>query len=361
MHSFISNSRKPGLRDVVLLLSACAVICICLEAGTAYFFGHLSRIENRRETEYQKVLSIRSSRISGTESVLVAGNSLLLEGVNFPALQQDVGPTLQLQRTVVEGTFYLDWYYGLRRLFDVGARPDAVVLVLNPVQLTSHAIGSDYTAHFMVDRKDLFRFALDVGADRNRLSSLVLSNFSFFYGARAEIRNWILGQLLPDLPRLSRGLRHDQKPADPASLQELAIERLTQLHELCQQHSANLVFVIPPANEDLGATAIARQATAQGIQVIMPIAPGELPATDYSDGFHLNFVGAGKFTPELALGLKQVLQPIDGIHNQSTRLSAGVSEGHSSPVSTQIRALATTAERSPFETVQANQGTTASK
>jgi hypothetical protein len=290
----------------------------------------VSRIENRREAEYQSALHIRPIHSGRSESVLVAGNSLLLEGVNFQQLQQEVGPDLDLRRTVVEGTLYLDWYYGLRRLFDAGAQPNAVVLVLNPVQLTSSAIASDYTAHFMVDDKDLARFATDIGADRNRFSSLVLAHFSFFYGARAEIRNWVLGQMLPDLPRLSRSFRHDQKAPDHDALQALAVRRLIQLQDLCWQHGANLVFVIPPANEDFGASAVDREAMAQGINVLMPIAPGVLPKTDYSDGFHLNAEGAGKFTPALAAALKQVLLSSEASSSDTAALRSNSNHDRSS-------------------------------
>jgi hypothetical protein len=344
MHSSTSSSKKPDLRDVIILIAACALVCLCLESGTKYLFRHVSRIESRREAEYLSALRIRPAHARGSESVLVAGNSLLLEGVNFAELQQEVAPELELRRTVVEGTLYLDWYYGLRGLFEAGARPDVVVLVLNPVQLTSPAIGGDYTAHFMVDHKDLIPFAHDVGADRNRMSSLVLSNFSFFYGSRAEIRNWVLGLCLPDLPQLARSFRRDQNPPDYAALHELAMRRLTRLHELCEQHGATMVFVIPPAKQDLGAEAIAREAAAQGVKVLMPIAPGVLPKTDYADGFHLNAAGAGKFTPELAVNLKQALGWSEGSKGERVAREDSTAR-HPSPIDVLSGQLASTSER----------------
>jgi len=268
-------------------------------------FGRISRIEARREAEYQGALGIRSAAVSHSQSVLIAGNSLLLEGVDFPELQREVAPHLELRRAVVEGTYYLDWYYGLRRLFDEGARPDAVVLVLNPIQLTSKAVEGDYTAHFLVERKDLLDFANDTGADRNRLSSLVLANYSFFYGTRAEIRNWLMGKILPDLPSLTHSFRPDPSPPDTASFRELAIRRLGQLYELCREQRTEVVVVIPPSNTDLGASDLSEMATTLKLKVLVPIAPGVLPRSDYSDGFHLNSRGAREFTPALALALKQ--------------------------------------------------------
>lgn len=305
MHSSTSSSKVPTGRDVFLLLLSCALVCALIEAGTAFEFGQISRIEHRREKEYQHALEMQPAE--NIASVLVAGNSLLLEGVDFPQLQQQAGREFNLRRVVVEGTFYLDWYYGLRRLFASGARPDAVVLVLNPTQLASSAIGGDYTAHFLVDKADLLQFAEDAGADRNRMSSMALANVSFFYGARAEIRNWVLGEILPDLPSLTHSFYSPPKPVVGTAFRELAIERLQRLERMCQSHGAKLVFVIPPSTEDIGASAVAQAASTIGVPVLIPIPPGLLPPSDYSDRFHLSPEGASKFTPALAAGLRQVL------------------------------------------------------
>jgi len=306
MHLSTSSSKAPTRRHVVLLLLACTLVCGVIEAGTTFEFERISRIEHRREKEYQRALVMHKAEHA--TSVLVAGNSLLLEGVDFPQLQQQVGPEFNLGRLVVEGTFYVDWYYGLRRIFSAGSRPDAVVLVLNPAQLTSSAIGGDYTTHFLVDKADLLQFAKDAGADRNRMSSMALANISFFYGARAEIRNWVLGAIIPGLPGLTRSFRSAPKPppAGAGSL-ELALGRLQRLDRLCQDHGAELVFVIPPSNEDNGSSALAQAASTIGVPVLIPIASGQLRPSDYSDRFHLSPDGAGKFTPALAADLRQLL------------------------------------------------------
>jgi len=51
------------------------------------------------------------------------GNSLLLEGVEFPGLSRDLRPEIEARRFVVDNTSYLDWYYGIRSLLRRGARP----------------------------------------------------------------------------------------------------------------------------------------------------------------------------------------------------------------------------------------------
>jgi hypothetical protein len=307
MHLSTSNSRVPTRRDIIVLLAVCIVFCASLEAVTAFLFGRISHIEKRRETEYGAAIGIRSAKDRHGASALVAGNSLLLEGVNFSQLQRDIGPGIELHRAVIENTFYLDWYYGLRRMFKMGSQPDIVVLVLNPTQLASRATDGDYAAHFLVDRRDLTGLAKSIGADRNRMSSLALANLSFFYGTRAEIRTWVLGNILPDLPGLVHLFHFARATPGSETLRQVATERLFQLHELCEQHGVALVVVIPPAKEDSGASAVLEAAATSGVKVLVPIEPGTLLASDYSDNFHLNSYGAAKFTPALADRLKQFL------------------------------------------------------
>jgi hypothetical protein len=129
----------------------------------------------------------------GRTSVLLAGNSLLLHGVDLPNLQRTVSPDLEVHKTVFENTGYLDSYYGLRRLFKGGSRPNLVVLVLSPSQLVSNWTDGDYSVKMLVDRRDLLSFASDLRADWNRMSVLALDNVSYFFGTRAETRSWILG------------------------------------------------------------------------------------------------------------------------------------------------------------------------
>lgn len=302
-----SNSKTPTRRDIVLLLAACLMLCVLLELVTAFLFGRVSHVESRRETEYEAATAMRSAKDTHGVSVLVAGNSLLLEGVEFPQLQQDFGPGIELRRVVVENTSYLDWYFGLRRLFRMGSQPNVVVLVLNPIQLASGATNGDYSAHFLVDWHDLLDLAKDTGADRNRMSSLALANLSFFYGTRAEIRTWILGNTMPDLPRLTRFFHSAHTTSEGEAFHEILAQRLIQLRQLCEQHGAALAVVIPPAKEDSGASAVLQAGATSGVKVLIPIEPGKLPASDYADNFHLNALGAEKFTPALAAGLKQIL------------------------------------------------------
>jgi hypothetical protein len=307
MHSFTSSfsARQPRTVHIALLLALCALFCVSLETITTRYFARVSRTERRREAEYNAALAIRSRKADHKLSVLVAGNSVLLQGVDFPALERSLGPDLEVKRSVFENTSFLDWYYGLSRYFRAGSRPDVVVLVLTPWQLVSDATDGDYTVQMMVDGRDLLRFANETGADRNRMSGMALDKASFFFGTRAEIRTWILNTVLPDLPSLTQFFRFDVSVADNHNAPEVASQRLNRLRKLCDQYGVKFVLVVPPSREDSGVTAIADAAAAQGVSALIPIRV--LPKSDYADLVHLNTQGAAKFTPALAESLRQIL------------------------------------------------------
>jgi hypothetical protein len=307
MLSSISSFDRPTRRDVIRLLLACVLVCLAVEAGAALLFRRISHIEGRRESEYRAALAIRRGQDHHRLSVLLAGNSLLLEGVDFPRLQKEAGPDLELRRIVVENTSYLDWYYGLRRVFKLGAQPDVVVLVLSPIQLISRSTDGDYTAHLLLDSRDMVELARDTGADRNRLSSIALSNASFFYGTRAEIRTWILGRILPRLSSLTQFFHAKPPLPSPSAIREVAASRLAQMNRLCRKHEVRLIVVVPPTPENRGTSEVLQAAADTGVVAVLPVSPGILAESDYSDGFHLNSRGAGVFTPALARDLRQNL------------------------------------------------------
>jgi hypothetical protein len=307
MHLSTSNSsgRQAGKFHIVLLLLLCVVFCAAVEGVTALLFGRVSRVENRRETEYRAASAIQSAKPRHKNSVLVAGNSLLLQGVDFPELRRSVGPGVELNRTVFENTFYLDWYYGLNRLFRAGARPDVVALVLSPWQLITDSTNGDYSVQMLVDEPDLLRFVTETGANRNETSVILLDKASYFYGTRAEIRSWIVNKILPDLPALTRHFRFNPVTPHDENIVEIAGGRLERLRDLCKQNGAQFVLIIPPAKNDAGIAAVAQAGAEKGVSVLIPIPV--LPGSDYSDNVHLNSEGAAKFTAALSERLREAL------------------------------------------------------
>ena len=73
------NSRT----GIILLLAGLAVIMLAFELGSPLALEHLSRTERRVEIELQAASNLLPFTTDGRPTVLLAGNSLLLEGVQL--------------------------------------------------------------------------------------------------------------------------------------------------------------------------------------------------------------------------------------------------------------------------------------
>jgi hypothetical protein len=177
---------------------------------------------------------------------------------------------------------------------------------MNPVQLTSRVVNGDYSVHFLVDGDDLIGYSKDINAGRNAMSSIMLDKVSAFYGSRAQIRTYIVGHILPSVAALLR--RDATTPLADEQSADIAGQRLIQLTQLCARNGAVLVFVLPPATQGVGTEEVLRAAAANDIKMLVPIMPGGLPTSDFSDNFHLNAHGSGQFTPLLASSLREALR-----------------------------------------------------
>jgi len=122
----VVSQRASGKRRVVALLVMIVAWLLAMEAFAVYGVPRLSRTEQRVKDEYHAALALRES----TPTVLFVGNSLLLANVDLSVVGPALQPRWQSRRLAVESTSYADWYFGLRRLFAEGARPDTVVLML---------------------------------------------------------------------------------------------------------------------------------------------------------------------------------------------------------------------------------------
>ena len=131
---------RPFARAVCLWFILAALLLLVLEAGTRVGFHRISRIESRTAAEYTQVQAIRGPVRDGAPVILLLGNSLLLEGVDYDRIRTLMQRDARVVRFVIENTDYLDWYYGIRRLLAEGSRPAVIVLCLNTQQLRSSAI-----------------------------------------------------------------------------------------------------------------------------------------------------------------------------------------------------------------------------
>jgi hypothetical protein len=295
-----ASQRSPVARNLsraTWALFACAAL-LYISAEIVGFFGleRISKIHGRIRSEGREAQQIRSAAPGKPKTILFVGNSLVQEGVNFPALKQDVSIKFDATRYIVEGTGYYDWYYALRRLFRHAAHPDFVVLSLNPSGLLTDNTRGDFAARFLWDVQDLWPLSRDIHADLSTTSGLYLAHFSTFYATRNVLRAVFMGKVAPAIPVMWRisVFSLAVEPPDSVAI-PIMRDRLAALKRLCEANGTGVSFLIPPTPQ-LGDTAIVAAGEQSGVRVLRPIPNFSLGPEYYQDGLHLNDKGAEKFT-----------------------------------------------------------------
>jgi hypothetical protein len=298
-------------RAARLLLAGCAVVALSADATARLALDRASKIQQRIVAEYRGAQRIGCEPRTAKTHILVVGNSLLDEGVQFDRVREELGETCDARRLVVERTTYFDWYYGIKALLDGGARPDIVVVVLTPGQWVRPDSRGDYSAQYLMQTADLRDAARDLHLSATEYASLVFARLSKFWGARAEMRNFILIHLMPDLGRLMNFSSYiDPTPAVDDQIAEKARGRIERLNRIVRAQGGRLVILVPPvldAND--GAPGLARAARSSGVAVIRPVSSGTYGKSLYRDtGFHLNAEGAAIFTEQFVRALRTELR-----------------------------------------------------
>ncbi len=312
MHSSTSSSKAnmatgttspitAGGRPVLYVAVLLALVAAALELIGAIGFVRVSRIQRRIDTDYKAALRLRPI-MNGRPTLLVLGNSLLLEGINPPEFQKATASEYKASSFFVEQTTYEDWYYGIRRLFHAGARPSVILLGLSINHLIADGVRREYFARFLMDRRDLASVVRREKLAPTLASTFLFANLSGWVGSKTEIRNWLLVRTMPDIDQFGSLLKTPgPSPPDAARLREILNRRLPELKQVCAQYGARLVLVIPPSQDVREPYQAAEQTGAQtGVLVLVPYRPGEMPPYNYRDGYHLSGDGALLFTRHLA-------------------------------------------------------------
>jgi hypothetical protein len=312
--SIFSFRRAPwcrtGLRASLLLVLILALLATALEAACRLAVPRISQIEHRVVEEHRVVLASGNAPAAGFQAI-VLGNSLLEAGIRFDEARRLLSPEIDARRWVIHDTFYFDWYYGLRRLFADGCRPDVVVLVLTPRQLVRSKIRGNYFGYHLMRMADLFSVASDLGLSNTETSSLAFANLSAFFGLGAEVRKWLAGQVFQDLPELTKLMIGERTgPLVEGPIESICLQRLRALRQLTAQHGAGFVLVIPPTSgntSEVECAAARRTGSLAGVSVLEPVPVNSLLIDHYADGFHLNTRGAEIFTRSFVEAIRKEL------------------------------------------------------
>lgn len=320
MHSSISSSEPATAKAAAPVRSAnnylawsigallcLALFCAAIEGLTRFGFSHISRIEARIAEDHKAALAIRKS---DRPTMLLVGNSLMLEGIDRQRLRDSLDGNAHAVLFPIEQTQYFDWYYGLRRLFAEGSRPDLVVLCMSAEHLVTSRIRGDYSAYYLFRLADIPQIRRDINYDLTKTSSLVLSRFSLFYAGRSPLRNFVLVRTDPAyaamLQRLAGVQGQAHFPPD-REMERIAEARLTDLRTLCSSHGAQFAFLLAPGFGP-GEAPLVEAGARSHTDVMVPFHLNELGLDKFRDGFHLNATGAQMFTARVADLLRSRLQ-----------------------------------------------------
>jgi hypothetical protein len=297
-------TKATGRRAVLCAMALLALVGVVLELSGAVGIRRVSRIQRRIDGEYDAATRIHPV-MDGKPSLLVLGNSLLLEGIDVPEFQKVTAPEYRASRFVVESTMYRDWYYGIRRLLHAGARPSVILLGLSINHLVLEGVRGEFFARFLMDTRDFPSVVRQEELNPTDASSFLLAKMSGWVGTRIEIRNWLLLKTLPGADQLHSFLQTPgPPPPEAAQLFEIATRRLRDLQQICTPYGVRIVLVIPPSQDIREPFEAVEQAGHQlGVPVLVSYHPGEMPVQDYRDGYHLNEEGAILFTRRLGAQL----------------------------------------------------------
>jgi len=145
MRSSIFNSRLKALNHAKLLCGICIIFAVALEGLSGYLLKHHSMTYRRVSQQLLEAARARPSKPGQPTSVVMVGNSLLLDGVQVDRLQELTSDRLRIYPIFLEGTGYYDWLYALRRIFREGARPQVVVVQLEVNSFLWNTVRTEYS------------------------------------------------------------------------------------------------------------------------------------------------------------------------------------------------------------------------
>ena len=204
-----------------------------------------------------------------------------------------------------------------------------VVVVLSPSQWVRPDSRGDYAGQYLFQAADLPDAAGDLDLNATQKASFMFARVSKFRGARAEMRNFILIHMVPDLGRLMNLTSFiDPTPIIDDRIAEKARGRIERLNQTVRAHGGRLVILVPPvldAND--GAPGLTRAAQPSGVSVIRPVASGTYKKSLYRDtGFHLNAEAAVNFTEQFVQALRMELRAADSTSRAVATSGTGVAE-----------------------------------
>ncbi len=305
------------------------VLLVALEVSTRTIVEKESNVQRELNEEYREAVQIQKQPGAKTRQLLIVGNSLVGHSLDFDLIRRQLGPDWQVHRYWIYNTTYDDWYFGLRRMFAEGSRPDTVAVTFAALHWFVSATRGEYSAAYLFRAADIPALASELALDRTATSNLLFARYSKFYALRSETRKAVLETILPDLPRMYDLLQPgESNPWPSKEVLDLMTQRIAKMRQLAERNGAHLVLIVPPiirpGQEYHSELALA--ARKAGVEAFMPMSGSDLPSSDFADDMHLTREGATLYTTRLLSMLKPAL---DG-RSKPVVLTSGKGPSHRS-------------------------------
>jgi hypothetical protein len=294
------------------LLVLLAVALIGFELFARVIVERGSKVQRMVNTEYLDAIRLRHAAPGQPKQLLIVGNSLVGHGIDLDEVKKDLPANWQVHRFWIYNTSYEDWYFGLRRLFADGSRPDAIAVVFAAMHWYAPGIRGDYSAQYLFQASDLRDVQSHLDLSGTAASGLLFAHYSKFFALRGEIRKVLLERAIPDLPQMNALF----KPGTPRQFSEADVvhfvtPRMKVFRDLAAQYGVRLIFIVPPIRDadQEHHSGIQHAAQQAGVPVLIPLSARNLKPSDFEDDVHL--------TPAAATGFTSVLmQQLDPLLNR---------------------------------------------
>ena len=170
-----------------------------------------------------------------------------------------------------------------------------------------NSVAGETFAYQMLRTRDLPDLSRRLDLSPARTADFLFANLSGWFGAKGEYRKFALQHTVPHLEPLAVVFTAPSLPPRPAEPERRAIveQRLALLRRACDESGVALVVAIPPTGKEDDYYELNQAAGhAAGVPVLTPLPSKDTPASYYVEGFHLNSLGAVRFTAALAEGLQ---------------------------------------------------------
>lgn len=335
MLSSISSSSKGRSRAVggkaviAIFIAVIIAVLAAAEALARFWVERTSNVQVIVNREHEEAIHIWPGTSPGRKNLLIIGNSFVGMDLNLDMLRQGLDPGWQVHRYWLYNTSYDDWYFGLRRLFADGSRPDVVAITFAALNWYRTGIRGDYSSPYLFRAQDIPEIGAEAHLDRTEQFNLLVARYSKFYSLRSEIRKVLLQRsLLPRLPEMYSLFQpatggHHYTSSD---LLGAITPRIAKLRQVASEHDAKLILIVPPLPrpDDEYHRELLIAAQRAGVQAIIPLSSADVAPRYFIDDTHLTESGARVFTGKVLPRLREALG------ESSSSLSAGLSLKHSS-------------------------------